>query len=222
MKKLALLLFFIYNFTFAQGIITKNLGDFNEVKVYRGLTVELIKSKIPKVVIEGEKSKEVIIKNVNGVLKISLSILETFSADEVTVFLYYSNDIDIIEANEGSVIRSDEKFKQNKISIFSEEAGQVNITVKTDQLDVKVTTGGQATLEGYSKNQNIIGYTGGIYNGGDIKTDYTKVISSTGAIITVNASKLVDASAKLGGIVNINGDPKEIKKKESLGGYIKD
>ncbi|MEN8124740.1 MAG: head GIN domain-containing protein [Bacteroidota bacterium] len=222
MKKILILLFFVSNFIFSQGIITKNLGDFNEIKVYRGLTVELIKSRNPKIIIEGDKSKEVIVKNVNGVLKISLSVLETFSADEVKVFLHYSDDINVIEANEGSLIKSDDKFKQEKIEIISEEAAKVKLTLKTTYVDVKVNTGAQIILEGSSKNQDIAGYTGGIYNGDDLKTEYTNVTSSTGAVVTVNASKLVDANAKLGGTINVNGDPNELKKKESLGGYIKD
>ena len=222
MKKILILFFFVSSFTFAQGIITKNLGDFKEVKVYRGLTVELIKARSPKIVIEGEKSKEVVVKNTNGVLKISLTVLETFSADEVKVFLYYSDDIDVIEGNEGSVINSDKKIKQDKIVIIAEEAAKINLTLKTTYLDVKVYTGGIVSLEGTSENQNVIGNTGGIYNGDDLKTDYTTASSSTGASVTVNASKLVDANAKLGGTIKIVGEPEEVKKKESFGGYIKD
>ncbi len=222
MKKILILFFFVSSFTFAQGIITKNLGDFNEVKVYRGLTVELIKARPPKIVIEGDTSKEVVVKNHNGVLKISLTVLETFSADEVKVFLYFSDDIDVIEGNEGSVINSDKKFKQDKIIIIAEEAAKVNLTLKTIHLDVKVYTGGIITLEGSSENQNVIGNTGGIYNGDNLKTDYTTVSSSTGANVTVNASKLVDANAKLGGNIKVTGEPNEVKKKESFGGYIKD
>lgn len=222
MKKILILFFFVSSFTFAQGIITKNLGDFKEVKVYRGITVELIKARSPKIVIEGEKSKEVVVKNTNGVLKISLTVLETFSADEVKVFLYYSDDIDVIEGNEGSVINSDKKIKQDKIVIIAEEAAKVNLTLKTNYLDVKVYTGGIVSLEGTSENQNVIGNTGGIYNGDDLKTDYTTASSSTGASVTVNASKLVDAKAKLRGTIKIVGEPEEVKKKESFGGYIKD
>ncbi len=222
MKKILILFFFVSSFTFAQGIITKNLGDFKEVKVYRGITVELIKARSPKIVIEGEKSKEVVVKNTNGVLKISLTVLETFSADEVKVFLYYSDDIDVIEGNEGSVINSDKKIKQDKIVIIAEEAAKINLTLKTTYLDVKVYTGGIVSLEGTSENQNVIGNTGGIYNGDDLKTDYTTASSSTGASVTVNASKLVDANAKLGGTIKIVGEPEEVKKKESFGGYIKD
>ena len=79
MKKVLIVLVFISNLVFSQDKVTQNLGDFNVLKTYRGLHIELVKSKDQKIIIEGEKSKEVIVKNINGVLKITMTVLETFS-----------------------------------------------------------------------------------------------------------------------------------------------
>jgi hypothetical protein len=222
MKKVIIIVFFISGLMNGQNKITQNLGDFNVIKSYRGLSIELIKTDSPKVVIEGEKSDEVIIKNINGVLKITMTALETFSSNQAKVTIYYKNDIDIIDVNEGSFIRSDEIFEQKKIELKSQEAGKINLKIKTEQLDVKVVTGGQIEVEGFSKNQNVKVNTGGIYKGKGLETEYTNVSSSTGSTASISASKLVDANANLGATIKINGDPEEIKKKESLGGYIKE
>ena len=48
MKKAVILLFFLTGILNAQSDITKRLGDFHEVRAYRGLNVELIKSDQPK------------------------------------------------------------------------------------------------------------------------------------------------------------------------------
>ena len=222
MNKIIIILFFITSVIFGQEKVTKNLGDFNTIKTYRGLTVELVKSNSPKIEIEGEKAKEVIVKNVNGVLKISLEVLETFSAEDVKISLYYSDDIDHISANEGSIVFSDEKIKQEKIDLKASEAGVIKLNIKTSYLDIKTLTGGKIELEGVSTNQNVKANTGGIYEGDDLETEYTDVYSTTGGIVTINASKLVDANASLGGTIKIKGDPDEVNKKESLGGYVKD
>lgn len=222
MNKIIIILFFITSVIFGQEKVTKNLGDFNTIKTYRGLTVELVKSNSPKIEIEGEKAKEVIVKNVNGVLKISLEVLETFSAEDVKISLYYSDDIDHISANEGSIVFSDEKIKQEKIDLKASEAGVIKLNIKTSYLDIKTLTGGKIELEGASTNQNVKANTGGIYEGDDLETEYTDVYSTTGGIVTINASKLVDANASLGGTIKIKGDPDEVNKKESLGGYVKD
>lgn len=221
MKKVLIVLVFISNLVFSQVKVTQNLGDFNVLKTYRGLHIELVKSKDQKIIIEGEKSKEVIVKNINGVLKITMTVLETFSADEARVTVYFNNNIDIIDVNEGSFVSSDEIFKQEKIELKSQEAGKIELELKTNHLDVKVVSGGEIILKGFTKNQNIKANTGGFYKAKELETEYTNVTASTGATATVNASKLVDANANLGATITVKGEPAEIKKKESLGGYIR-
>ncbi len=219
---LVLVLTLVSNFIFSQEKITKNLGDFNKLKVFRGLNVELIRSDEPKSVVEGEKSEEVVIKNVNGLLKITLKTMESFSADKVNITIYFKNNIDLLDANEGAVIRSDETFSQEKIVLKAQEAGNISINIKTNEVEVKSVTGGKIKLSGFSKNQNASVNTGGTYMGGDLETESTIVKSSTGSDAVVYASKSIDANANLGGTITIKGDPEEVKKKESLGGYIRD
>lgn len=221
MKNLSLFLcLFIVQLLMAQNTITSNLGDFNEIKTYRGLTVELVKSDEQKIEIKGEKASDVVVKNINGILKISMSIVETFSADQVYVTVYFKH-LDIIDSNEGSKIKSNDTFTQDKLTVKSQEGGIVDLKVKTSYLDVKSISGGILNITGSSDNQNVIANSGGVYNGGNLLTSYTNIAASTGANCTVNASKLVDASAKIGATVTVTGNPQEVKKSESLGGYIR-
>lgn len=221
MKRLVLMLMFVSSIGMAQEKVTMNLGDFHVLKTYRGLQVELIKSDSPKVIIDGNRSSEVTVKNNNGTLKISMSITHTFSADDVMVYLYYTDDIDVIDANEGSNIFSDEVFKQEKLTVKVQEAGKIKLEIETEQLDVTVVTGGQISLKGSSTNQDVKANTGGIYKGERLETEYTKAASYTGGMADVKASKLLDAKASTGGTISINGEPEELKKSESLGGYVR-
>lgn len=222
MKNVVLALFLIANIAFGQEKITKNLGDFDKLKTYRGLTVELIRSDEPKSVVEGEKSEEVVIKNVNGVLKISMKTMETFSADKAKVTIYFKSNIYLIDANEGSSISSDETFTQDKIELKVQEAGKIKINIKTDQVTVKSVTGGRIELSGFARNQNATVNTGGTYKGGNLETESTVIKCSTGSDAVVYASKSIDANANLGGSITVKGDPEEVNRKESLGGYIRD
>ena len=99
MKILVFILMFISALGIAQEKVTMNLGDFHSLKTYRGLQVELIKADAAQLVIDGKRSSEVTVKNNNGTLKISMSISHTFSADDVMVYLYYKDNIDVIDAN---------------------------------------------------------------------------------------------------------------------------
>ena len=221
MKRLVFTLMLISALGMAQEKVTMNLGDFHTLKTYRGLQVELIKADAAQLIIDGKRSSEVTVKNNNGTLKISMSITHTFSADDVMVYLYYKDDIDVIDANEGSYIFSDEIIKQEKLTAKTQEAARIKLEIDTEQLDVNVYTGGQVNLKGTSKNQNVKSNTGGIYKGGSLETEYTKVSSYTGGTADVKASKLIDAKASTGGTISISGEPEEEKKSESLGGYIR-
>ena len=221
MKKLLIALMLVSTMGFAQEKVTMNLGDFHMLKTYRGLQVELIKADDAQIIIEGNRSSEVTVKNNNGTLKISMSLTHTFSADDVMVYLYYTNDIDVIDANEGSHIFSDEVFEQEKLTAKAQEAGRIKLEINTEHLDVSVVTGGQVNLKGTAKNQNVKANTGGIYKGERLESEYTKVSSYTGGIADVKASSLVDAKASTGGVISINGEPEEVKKSESLGGYVR-
>ena len=221
MKKIIIILLLTTTVVFSQEERTINLGDFNTIKTYRGLHVELERSDNPKIKITGSKSKEVNVKNSNGVLKISLTVLETFSADEVNIIVYYNDNLDHLSANEGSVIFSNNKIKIKKLYLKATEAAEINLNIKSDYIEVKAYTGGIVKLEGSVNNQNITANTGGFYKGSDLESEDTTVKVFTGGDATVNASKLVDANASMGGIIRIKGDPKKVNKKESLGGYIR-
>jgi len=186
MKRIVFAIFFISSICIAQGEITMNIGDFHTLKTYRGLKVELIKDETPKVIIDGSKASNVTVKNSNGVLKISMNISHTFSADDVMVYLYYSKEIDVIDANEGSHIYSDDLFKQAKMEVKAQEAGHIKLKLETDDVEITSVTGGLIKLKGTSVKQKAKSNTGGIYKGGDLVSEVCDVSAHTGGIATVN------------------------------------
>ena len=60
MKKILLLIAILgCNLMFSQATITKQLGDFDKLKVYNGIELELIQSDEQKIEIIGEKAEKV-------------------------------------------------------------------------------------------------------------------------------------------------------------------
>ena len=221
MKKVLIMLL-VTTAAFAQDRIEKNLGDFTELKTYRGLPVELIKSDNPKLIIEGNKASSVTVKNANGVLKLSLKIENTFSSDEVMVYLHYKDPVSVIDGNEGSNIYSNEVLAQDKIVVRAQEGARVKLELDVKNLEVVTSTGGYVNLSGKAETQDVKANTGGIYKGAMLKTEHTKVNAATGGNAEVFASKSVDAKASTAGIIDIEGDPEQVSRKESTGGNIND
>ena len=206
----------------AQDRIEKNLGDFSELKTYRGLQIELIESDSPKIVIEGNKASSVTVKNVNGLLKISMKIEGTFSSDEVMTYLYYSDPISLIDANEGSNIYSDNAIKQDKVEVRAQEGARIKLDLDVQKVEVVTATGGYINLSGSAESQEVRANTGGIYKGADLKTKETTISAATGGNAEIYATNSVDAKASTAGIIDIKGDPEKVTKKESTGGNIND
>jgi len=220
MKKVTLLLLLISSMLFAQETITTKLGTFNTVKVFSGLTVELQKSDISKAVITGKKADQVSIKNKNGVLKLSLSFPEGFKYEDVKIVLYYSDEISVLDANEGAFIVSKAALKQQSIELKVQEGANIKVPLVVKYLTIKTVSGGVIDVIGTTNNQTIDANTGGIYKGFDLKSIQTFATSSAGSIVYVQVSEVLDAKVNFGGSIYYKGTPEELKTKKVAGGSI--
>lgn len=225
MKKAIHIVFFLSSLSILpQSKVTKNLGDFTELKVYNGIELELIKSTEQKLEITGKKSEIVKIKNVNNTLKISLPFSlkpENNAANgEVIVKLFYNSNIDVIDANEGATITGKE-FIQDKLTVKSQERAFINLVVKAKHLEVKATSGGIIKLSGTTKNQTVDVDLYGIYNGFNLKAKNNSTIKAgTGAKAEIFAGETLNAKVSFGGSIFYKGNPEVLKDKKVVGGII--
>jgi len=221
MKKLTLLLVLVGSIAFAQEPITKNLGDFNTLKVFNGLTVKLQKAEKPTIVITGSKADDVSVKNSNGILKIKLKFPDSFTADDVTITINYSKNIAVIDANEGATILAETPINQQQLEVKVQEGATIKVPVEVKYLTVKVVSGGKIKLNGATQNQNIEATTGGIYKGYNLLSKQTTALAASGAIIEVKTSEVLDAKVRFGGTIFYKGTPEVLKTKKIIGGTIK-
>ena len=221
MKKLALLLTLTCSILFAQEPIIKNLGNFNTLKVFNGLTVELQKSSSSKIEIMGSKSENVSVKNSNGILKIRLKFPESIMVEDVKIILFYNNDIAILDANEGAEIFSEEVLNQQHIEVKVQEGARINLPIEVKYLTIKAVSGGIIKLKGATKNQIIEATTGGIYKGYNLQSKETFVTAASGARVEVKTSEVLDAKVRFGGTIFYKGAPEVLKTKKIIGGTIK-
>lgn len=209
----------------AQTTISKKLGDYSTLKVYNGIAVELIKSKEQKIEITGEKSENVKLKNVNGILKISLLFSlkpEENAADgKILVKIYYNTTIAIIDANEGATITGKD-FNQDKVEIKAQERAFINLTVRAKYIIVKSSSGGIIKLSGTAKNQEVDVDLYGIYHGFNMDVSGNSTVDAgTGAKAEILVRETLNAKVGFGGSIFYKGNPEVIKNKKIIGGIIK-
>ena len=96
MKNIIYIFLALTTVSFSQTKIERNLGEFSKLAVYDGINVELVKADVNKAEITGKNTRNVVVKNKNGDLKIRLNLEKRFSGDRTKVVLYYKNIYNLI------------------------------------------------------------------------------------------------------------------------------
>lgn len=221
MKNFLFLLFVAASYVgYAQDSQDKVIGAFKEIKVYDRIEVELIKAKENRVVVSGKNTEDVVIVHKKDILKIRMTLEEAFDGDETTVKVYYT-DLEIIDANEGAFVSSNDIIEQFELKTKVQEGGNIKLKVKDLKfLDIKAVSGGGISIKGNSKNQTVDVNTGGSYDGEDLITEKTTVTIKAAGVAHVNATAKVVAKVRAGGTVYVYGNPENIDKNTILGGKI--
>ncbi|MBL4643255.1 MAG: DUF2807 domain-containing protein [Flavobacteriaceae bacterium] len=221
MKKYIVSILFLLSISLhSQTTITKTLGDYSILKVYNGIELELIKSEKQELVITGEKSEKVKVKNSNNTLKIYLKFPETLANGKVKIVLYYSKNINTVDANEGATITA-KNFKQSQLEVKTQEGALINMVIETKHLTVKSVSAGVVKLSGTTKNQNVEVSDSGVYHGYNLKaTDASIIRAAIGGKAEVNVGETLDAKIRFGGTIFYKGYPEVLKTKKVLGGTI--
>lgn len=220
MKRIVLLMALCtMQFSFAQ--VKKTVGEFDKIKVFDRITVELVPSSEEKVEITGTRSSEVEVVNKNGELKIRMALKKLLDGEAIDVKVFFKN-LTKIDANEGSFIGCDKAFSQPSIYASAQEGAQVKIALKVDRAELKAATGGILKISGTADSQDVSLGAGGILEGRNLKTERTSVSVKAGGEAEVNATESVDARVTAGGKIKIYGKPKQVNRKTTLGGSIEE
>lgn len=224
MRKIyAICLFLLPLSIFSQRMIDMEVGDFDKIKVFDLIEVNLIQSDENRIVIKGWNVDDIIWSNKNGILKLRMQLDKKFQGEHTFIEVYYTN-LDIIDGNEGAQITCNEMVKKNKIELRAQEGARIRIGMDVDYADIRAVTGGIVEASGLAKNQTVVLNTGGIFDGRDLRTSSTDIKISAGGEADVFASEQVDINVTAGGDVTVYGKPKWVNKKTFAGGrvYVKD
>ena len=205
---------------FAQGSITKEVGDFNVIKVFDLIEVNLIQSDEQKVVITGKDADKIKLINTDGKLKIRMEIDKRFSGEDTFVQVYFKK-LDIIDGNEGAQIVVSELLEQDVIELKTQEGARIRAGLKVDEVILKAVTGGILEVSGSTQSQGITVNTGGVYEGRTLESERAKVFVQAGGDVEVHASQKIDIKIRAGGDVYVYGDPEDVSQSKVFGGRIK-
>lgn len=199
--------------------IEEPVGNFDTIKVYDLITVNLVKSNENKIVITGEDADDVEFVQKNGILKIRMRFEKSFDGEQTFVNVHYKRLL-TIDGNEGSVITSNELIEQEQIELRTQEGASIRAGVKVDLLKIRAVTGGILKISGTTDYQQVTVNTGGIVENDKLRSNHTTVSVKAGGEVEVQAIESVDVDIKAGGDVTVYGKPKKVRKKTFAGGTI--
>lgn len=219
--KTALTLFalFISTHFISQELVSKEVGDFSEIKVYDLIEINLIQADENRVEIKGDYSGDVKVINDDGTLKLRMNLDTRFRGEDTHIEVYFKN-IDVIDANEGARITVNTVLVQPEIELRSQEGGKITVGLDVDKTNIKAVSGGIVEVSGLSKYQEITINSGGILEGKNLKTQRTKIGIFAAGEASLFASEKVDVKITAGGDVYIYGDPDVVNEKRFAGGRI--
>lgn len=221
MKRITLLLFLVSSILWSQEPVTINLGDFKELKVFNGLHVKLVESNIAKIVIAGSQANDVSVKNANGILKIRLKFPDSFIPEDVSIELHHTNNIAVLDANEGAKITSEKTLKAQFLEVKTQEGAKIILPLDVKHLNVKSVSGGIIELQGQVQNQTVEANTGGVYQAYNLKSKQAIVKATSGSRVEIAVSDVLNGQVRFGGSILYKGSPEMIHSKKIIGGSIK-
>ena len=220
MKKIITPLFLLAALcSFGQRIIDTDVGDFDKIKVFDLIEVNLIQSDENRILIKGRNVDDIVWNNRDGVLKLRMQLDKKFRGEDTLIEVYYEG-LKVIDGNEGAQITCNELVSQDRIELRTQEGAKIHIGMEVDHVDVRAVTGGIVEASGLAKSQSIVLNTGGIFEGRELRTSSTQVKISAGGEAEVFAKNDVDIKIKAGGDVQVYGRPKHVNKNTFVGGRV--
>ena len=198
---------------------TRAINDFSKLRISKGINVTLVKGEDPsaEINIVNAPPSDVIIENDQNELVIKM---KTRIYQDVSVQVYVTyREIREISLGSGSSVDNQEVLA-GKVLILNAGLDSV-IDLKVDVTSVEAdVSAARITLEGYAESLEARATTGGKLQGQNLDVKEAYVTANTGGIVTVKATKLLDAKAGTGGTIEYLGEPEKINTKETFGGKV--
>jgi hypothetical protein len=216
----ALLFLFALQFSFSQSELKRALGEFNELKVYDGITVVLKKSNKNFLVISGENSQNVVVINKSGIMKVKMELFKRFNAENTTINIEHKSPVFLIESQQGSKIIIKDTIFQSTVYFKTSFGGQISAQLNVKKVRSISVSGGVIQITGRTGSHEAKAVFGGVTKASKLISDQTNANASSGGVCSAFGAEVFEATASLGGVVNVHGSPKSLTQSSFLSGQV--
>lgn len=198
----------------------RDVEDFTEIDVSRGMNVYVTIGNKYKVVVEADENlhKSIVTERHGESLHIK-AIDRIRNATSLKVFVTLPR-LEAAESSSGSNVYSEKTLTVGNIDLAVSSGANLRFTLDAGDVSAKASSGSNIILEGKASAINAKASSGSNIKAGDLKTKAAQAKVSSGANIWVNTEYELQATASSGGNVFYNGNPGNTEISKSSGGNV--
>jgi hypothetical protein len=210
--------------TKAQTRVTKNIKNFNAIKVGGGVDLYLTQGESEFIQIEAapEVLEEIITESDGDYLVIRLNNLKGKLKNLNKPVKAYVTFVELksIQAGGGSDVFGQGNLNFRNLLINASGGSDVKLNLNANELEVKVSGGSDVVLEGYSAYFKGYASGGSDIKGAELQTEVSEVNCSGGSDIKIKVSRELIGSATGGSDITYFGTPEKVSTRSSGGSDI--
>jgi len=202
-------LMFISTLAIAQDKETRDLSNFEELRVSEGIKLVAQKGTENKIEIEVDyvDLEDVITEVRGGKLHVHMD-RGRYRRKRVLATLTYTGDLRDVTANTAAEITFKDKLTGRSLDISTSTSGFVEVDVDVERLDLSASTSGRIDIKGKTEDIRAGASTGGTIYAYDVEALEGSAKANTGADVRLSIEDYLHASAGTGGSVRYKGRPK--------------
>ena len=198
----------------------RQVGEFDQIKVSRGMNVYITQGTPAKVVVIADNNLHEVIetKVEGGVLKVYVNENVRWAKEKKVMVTV--DKLSGVETTSGANAWSQNQIMSENLELKASSGANLTMDVNANYLKADCSSGANIKLSGSAKEADMETSSGANLKGEELKADNCKMKASSGGNVSSTVNGRLDAHASSGGNVVYYGEPKETDVNTSSGGNI--
>jgi hypothetical protein len=198
----------------------RQVGEFDQIKVTRGMNVYITQGSPAKVVVIADSNLlEVIETEVRGgVLEVTTK--ENIRWAKEKKVMVTVEKLSGVETNSGANAWSKSQITSDNLKLEASSGSNLTMEVNAKSLSAECSSGANIHLSGTAKEAELDASSGANLKGQDLKADECHIGASSGGNSSATVMVKLNANASSGGNVDYYGEPTSTNVNSSSGGNI--
>lgn len=204
---------------------TKNiaLSNVSGVSVHAGIELFITQgnTESAKIVANSDLINEVVVENNGGNVKVTWKEnngSNRWKNKSAKVYLTYKK-LNSIGASSGSSLKAENTLKTDALDVSVSSGASLSASISCKDLKLKSSSGATVNLTGTAANLELKASSGSNVKAEGLKTDYANITASSGADITISVAKALETTSSSGGSIRYKGGA-SLKNNSSRSGSV--